>query len=401
MRYFVIVMLLVLLLSGCMSNKYYTNKGVSYFEQPVKELDAFYNFNNPPVPEAVSYSMPVPGFPIRVNDKDIIAVENLYLLNDVESAYSTVYSCDAQTNTITDSLVIMTEGVKQAYRRLAYDKDIFVIGTKDSLCNIYKIDTDLEIIGEYPTSIQPSYIVNTSIYDGRLRIIVVEADHNIVMYELPGDTLQQERKRLLLKGFNTFDVVDNELWCFTVEDTSLVTARLDINAYDPNPVFKSFSLKLPAQEKPRVFNIKAAGETVYLSYFNESADGGYTSQLISFDYQNGTKNSRDFAGRLSYDVAKKGNKTYLFRNTVQKKKEIMTVAELTPELTEVNPQASFFKADREMAKNIIQFMDNKFYLIGIYEQKTGEQKIEITDTGKKVKKDMVIPVPFLGIIDLQ
>ncbi len=401
MRYFVIVMLLVLLLGGCMSPKYYTSKGVSYFQQPVKELDNCFKFTNPITTEQATVSVPIAGNPVSANEKIYFPVETSYLVDKQMHAYTTVYAVDAVTNAVTDSLVLKDRGIKETYRHVVFNNDIYLVGTRDSLLYIYKTDGSLDIINQYSLNINLLYIAYAAMYDGRLRIVGTEPNKDIVMYELKTDTMQPERKRLLLKNFDAYDADGNNLWYFSAGDTTLSTARIDISAYDPNPVYKSFNISIPEMSGYRAYHAKAAGEKLYISYswFTDDAKGA--SKLISINYADGKILSKEVVGNISFDVITANGKTYIFRTAMLKKKQAFTVAELTPELAEVNPAATFFMADYESVKSIVPYKDNKFFLTGMYQQKTGKKIEEEIPGMPKMKMDEMIPQPFFAIIDLQ
>jgi hypothetical protein len=71
-----------------------------------------------------------------------------------------------------------------------------------------------------------------------------------------------------------------------------------------------------------------------------------------------------------------------------------------PDLSEVNQKITFFVAENESAKSIFQYNENKFFLTGSFQQKTGKKLVEEFQ-GKKFKVDEMFPQAFLAIFTME
>jgi hypothetical protein len=400
MRYYAAIILSLILLTGCSTGSVYKSKGVSYPGQPAKELEACYRFINPPVQGAEISTLPVTGTPLSLGNRIYLPVETNFLNGKTRSAYTTVYALNADTQTVTDSLVLKEEGVKLSYRHLVFDKDLYLVGTRDTLLHIIKLDENLKVKEEYNPGLRFVYLASVAVYDGRLRVVGSSLENDIVLYDIKTDTMQPERNRLLLRDFDHYDVEGDKLWYFLAEDSTLTTARLDLSVFAPTPEFRTFTLQIPKLQDYRVYNVKAAGNTIYLSWnwFTDDAQGA--SKLVAIDYENGNQKSKEIAGRLSFDVISRNGKTYLFSNAQHNKSELFSLAELKSDLTQSEPLVSFFLAQYQSVRNLFPWGDNKLFLTGFFQQKTGKKIVQEVPGMKKVKLDEAYPQPFLAVFEL-
>lgn len=399
MRYFAAIILSLILLTACTTGSVYKSKGVSYPGQPVKELEAVYTFTNPPVKGAEISTLPITGTPLSSENKIFLPVETNFLNGKIRSAYTTVYALDAQTHAVTDSLVLKEEGVKHTYRHIVYAKDLYLVGTKDTLLHIIKLDENLKVLSEHALDLPLVYLADVSVYDGRIRIAGSTPDNDIILYDILTDTMRPERKRLLLRGYDHYDSENGRLWYFQASDSTLSAAKIDLTVFAPTPEFKTFPLQIPKLHDYRIYNVRSAGNTIYLSWNRFTEEGGEASRLVSLDFENGNRQSREIAGRLSFDVIAHNGKTYLFRNGQHNKKELYSLAELNPDLTEAAPLVSFFLAQQQSVRSLFPLEENKLILTGFFQQKTGKKIVQEIPGMKKIKLDEAYPQPFMAVFE--
>ncbi len=401
MKHFTIIAMIFFALTCCAKQKVYQSNGVSYFNKPAHELDAMYKFINPTSQDYSHPYLPIQGLPLSVNEKLYFPIETSHTVNKQREAYTTIYVADAKTKAITDSLVLKEENVKQSYRHLIYNKDIYIIGTRDSTCHIYKTDSNLKVIKDYNVGIKVFYIAYASVKDGMLRIAVANPNKEIVMYDLSFETMQAERKRNLVRDYDKSCLDNDKLWFFTANDSVLSTTKIDLSVNDPSPVFKSFPIRIPMKGNYRIFNVDSIDSTLFISYSWFTDDAVGAAKLIALNYNDGRMISKEVKGLFSFDVIKIKDKTYIYRTTLVDKKAAFTVTELNPDLSEVNQKICFYLADMGNVRSIMHYKGNQFFLTGIYEQKTGKKVVEDIPGMPRLKVDELVPQPFCAILTIE
>lgn len=401
MRYFPAVLIALILLTGCAGQKVFTSNGVSYFSQPARELTACYKFTNAPVPGAEISTVPLAGKPLSLEQMIYFPVETNYLTGKERQAFTTVYAIDQTNKAVRDSLVLKQDGKRASYRHLAFNKDLYLVGIQDTLLHIIRVDKTLKIQNEYNPGLRFIYLADVSVYDGRLRVVGSSPENDIIMYDIKTDTMQPERKRLLVRNFDHYDMDGNILWYFSADEKNLTTARMDLTAFDPTPVYKTFELAIPKLAGYQVYNTKAAGNTIFLSWswFTDDAKGA--SKLVAIEYDNGKIAAKEVEGNITFDVQNTNSKTYMFRTALLNKKQALMLTEIKPDLTESAPAVTFFLAEQEFARGIQAYGKDGFILTGAFNQKTGKKILQDMGTGKPVKVDEAFPQPFLSIFSLE
>jgi hypothetical protein len=392
MRYSLIILALILLLTGCSGQKLYTSKGVTYFEKPTKELDTCQKFNLQVNPNATKSSF-MPGIPIINNGVVYYPMQSSFVAGAKRSAFSAVYSYDLQTNSLKDSLLLNDATTSMSFKNIAVINDIFIVGIKDTLLHIIRTDASLKIKNEYPTNIRPHFIVYSGKYEDLLRIVDVGFNGEILMYDFNADDMQLIRKRLLAKNHFRYYQDGENLWFFSDSDINLTAVKINMAAYDPAPVYKTFDYAIPQIEGKRIYTTKASGDMIYLAHTIKTDENVTTSSLLSFNFSDGSKQSKDFTGTDIFDVASLNEKTYIFRAAKFNQQEALIVSELGADLQESLPLLRFYLADSHQAGRIITTQNSRLLLTGNYHQ---------LPVGKKKSDKNVIPdnsefKPFLAV----
>jgi hypothetical protein len=391
MRYSLIILALILLLAGCAGQKFYSSKGVSYFEQPAVELDGCQKINLQPIAEKEG-SIIVPGLPVVYDNVAYYPMQTAFGSGTGSKSYSAVYAYDLKTLAIKDSLKLNPKSANISVKNLVVMNDIYMAGVKDTLLHFVKTDTNLKNLVEYPTNVKIHYVAYTGRYAELLRIVAVDFNKDVYMYDYDTETMQPIRKRLLLKDYMKYSQDGENLWFFADTETTLEAVKINLAAYDPIPVYKTFDYAVKDFSGGRYYTPRAHGDNVYFSYVHKMDETGIYSRLVSFNFTDGTMQSMDYTGPSAFDIAELDGKTYLYRSAEVGKQNALIINELNPGLQLGTEKAKFFISDRQFSGRIVAYNNRQFILTGTYYNPI---------PGKKVPKDTVPATylfqPFLAV----
>jgi hypothetical protein len=394
MRYSLIIIIAALLLAGCTGQKFYTNKGVSYFEQPAKELDFSFKSVIEPQQEGESVLF-VPGRALNLSDKFIYPVRTSFLKDGSRMEQTSIYSVNALDGSVADSLIMSGEtGMSVEY--VVQLNDLYAIGIKNSKLYIVKMDNALNLLAEFPLDISLAYIAYAGRYNDMLRLVAADAENKIYLYDLNPEGMTIVRKRLLTDGYYRHYAGKSEVWFFAEKDDYLEAVKTDLSVFDPVPVYKTFMYPFADAYGEKTYSAKAVNDIVYISYLSKMDKEGTVSKLVAFNFKDGTMQSRNVDGMLSYDIATHNGKTYIYRTAVVGKTDAFILTELKPDLSEGEPLVKYFLSGQQMVKGLQSYSDGKFVMTGTY-------YLPPAVKGKAVKGAMPDArqlKPFLTVFDL-
>lgn len=367
MRYSLMILILLLLITGCARQAIYTSKGVNYFGVPAREMETFIKPEVPSITERTG-TLYLPGNPLWQDNQLYFPVETSFPVNGISMARSAVYGIDPVTNAVTDSLLLQEAKINQSFRHLVYADSIYIVGIKDTTCHIIKTDAGLKILAEYPTGKVMKSIDYAGIFEGRLRILGSDKNSNLVLYDYLLDTMQPERQRLIGRNYFRSYQDKTTMWFFNDTDDKINVLKLDLAAVDPEAVIKSFNYNILDAYDQRVFTACASGDNIYLGHSLRQDKEGLVSKLVCIDFEKGDVISKEFAGQLAFDVVSANAKTYIFRSVQVNKKDALMITELTSDLQEINPKVTFYLGNLHKVGRIITAGQNKFLLTGNYYQ---------------------------------
>jgi hypothetical protein len=365
MRYSLIIIIAVILLTGCTGQKFYSNKGVSYFEQPAVELDGMQKLNLQPIAEKEG-SIIVPGLPVVYDNVAYFPMQTAFGTNKDELSRSAIYAYDLKTQTLKDSLILNPKSANMSFSHMVVMNDLYMAGVKDTLLHFVKTDTNLKNVVEYPTNIKIHYVAYTGRYAELLRIVTADFNNDVYMYDFNTETMQPIRKRLLLKNYMKYSQDGENLWFFADTETKLEAVKINLSAYDPIPVYKTFDYAMKDFSGGRYYTPRAHGDNVYFSYVHKMDETGIYSRLVSFNFNDGTMQSMDYSGPSAFDIAELDGKTYLYRSAEIGKQNALVINELNPGLQLGVEKAKFFISDQHFSGRILSYNNRQFILTGTY-----------------------------------
>jgi outer membrane protein assembly factor BamB len=387
MRYSLIILALLLLLTGCTQQKLYTSKGVTYFEKPAAELNGIWKLNLQSTPEKAGL-MVIPGLPVVNNDIAYYPMQTTFGADKTSKSSSTVYAFDLKTMTLKDSLMINPKSSDVSFRHLVVLMDVYMAGVKDTLLNIIKTDINLKNMMVYPTNIKIHFVAYAGNYAELLRIVVVDFNQDVILYDFDTATMQPVRKRLLLKNYMNNTKDGENLWFFSAAESRFEAVKINLSVFDPAPVFKSFDYAIKDFTGARNFVSRVHGDVVYLSYVDKMDETGSFCKLIALNFNDGTMQSADYTGSSAFDLVDLNGKTYFYNATSIGKKNALVIREIGPDLKLGTSKLAFSMADSHIAGRILAFHDKQFILTGNNYQ---------LPKGKKVDSATMTFQPFLAV----
>lgn len=394
MRYSLIIIIAALLLAGCTGQKFYTNKGVSYFEQPAKELDFSFKSVIEPQQEGESVLF-IPGRALNLSDKFIYPVRTSLLKDGSRMEQSAIYAVNASDGSAADSLVL-TDEAGMSIEFVVQMNELYAVGIKNSKLYIAKMDNALNLLAEFPLDINLKFIAYAGRYTDLLRIVAADPENKIHLYDFNPEGMTIVRKRLLTDGYHRHYAGKSEVWFFGEKDDNLEAVKTDLSVFDPVPVYKTFMYPFADAYGEKTYSAKAVNDIVYISYLAKMDKEGTVSKLVAFDFKAGTMQSKNVDGMLSYDIATHNGKTYIYRTAVVGKKDAFILTELKPDLSEGEPLVKYFLSGQQMVKGLQSYSDGKFVMTGTYYLPPSVKG----KAGKSAMPDARQLKPFLTVFDL-
>lgn len=412
MRYSLPILILLLVLTGCASQKFITDKGVFYPKEETAKLDGLTRFNIT-VLEGSAGNMLTSGEMQFLDGRAFLPVTVTSKINSDPYSYSIIYALDADSVAVLDSLVLRQDEYLKFFALVAA-KDLLIIGGQDTLLHIIKADKELNIIQRYPTEITFKQIYHAVTAHDKLRIVVSDKFNNILMYEFRTEDLTLERTRILSKGLEEgfqYRVEGNFLWALKIQENLLSTVRFDLSVMDPNPAYKEFMYPADLQKNYQAAVAGTAGDFIYLAYTEKDdpkdAEKVTTSKIIALDYNLETSTQKSFASLpAAYHISQAGEDVYFYSLQPDAKKALNTysIAKATPDLQEFGSVVRFLETDRKVRfvaldENVYRLAENggKLYFTGFYYQNYGKLKTGDTYLFRTADNFKVQPQVFLGI----
>ena len=413
MRYSIPILILLLVLTGCASQKFIASKGVFYPQDETRELDALTRFNIPTM-EGVAGNLFTAGDMQFLDDRAFLPVTVSSKSGAEMYSYSVIYALDADTAAVLDSLVLKPDEYMKFFALVA-EQDLFIVGEQDTLLHIIKTDKYLNIIQRFPIEFSYERIFYAGTAHDKLRIVVSDKQNKLLMHEFRLEDLTLERSRLLAKKHeNNYKHViqDDILWVLNLEGNLLSTVRYNLSAMDPNPERKEFLFPADALSNYTAEISSVADNFIYLTYWEKDdpkdAEKITEIKIITLDYDKETATDKSFAAfPTDYFVQAADGRIYFYEAQVDPKKALTTytISEATADLKELSPIIRFLETDRKvrfyaMDESVFKLNDNdgKLYLTGLYYQnlgkfRAGDEALYISRDGYKWQ-----PQLFLGVL---
>ncbi len=418
MRFYSLLLIMLLILGGCATQKLYISKGIAYPEPPARELDALVKLDVPDLPQMV-WTNHYPGELLSTDSRIYCPISTACLPDSFNAPntsqtgadhwirYSTIYAIDKSGYGITDSLTLKDDSTRLDFKHLVRDKDqgLLIIGTKDTLCHIIRASADLTIGQEYATPIRADKILFAGKHGDKLRIVAGIDKGGIFMHEYDAVTMNLERKRLLLNSAPEaqFDLEGQNLWVFLSADSQISTIRFDLSAADPIPAYKEFPNPITNAEQRKHYSVNAADSMLYIQTHESVPDAKnpelqlFTGKFVAIDYDSGQTVNTEPGEPRFFDTAKVGDTTYYYNVDFDNARFVHTLAETSPALDLQKKLISFLPGgytlqsySSAVAEPRIFPAGDKIYLAGYYYQKPATAKAKANKVTTDWKQQLFI-----------
>ncbi|MFO7659606.1 MAG: hypothetical protein R6V77_01730 [Candidatus Cloacimonadaceae bacterium] len=412
MRYSLPILILLLVLTGCASQKFMADKGVFYPKEETAKLDGLTRFNIP-VMDGAAGNMLTSGDMQFLDGRAFLPVIVTSKSGSDPFSHSVIYAMDGDSGAILDSLVLRQDEYMKFFALVA-DKHLFIVGEQDTLLHIIKADKELNIIQRYPVDLEFKQIYYAGTAHDKLRIVVSDEQSNMLMYEFRTEDLTLERTRLLAKGQTDdfqYSVEGNFLWALRIQGNLLSTVRFDLIEMDPDPDFKEFMFPADMQSKFKAEVACTAGNYIYLSYWEKDdpkdAELITESKVIALDYDKETSAQKGFESfPTDFHIRQVDENVYFYAMQFDPKKAITTytISRATPDLQDFSQVIRFLESDRKVRfftkdDSVFKLYENggKLYFTGFYYQNWGKLKAGDTYLFRTSDNYKVQPQVFSGI----
>jgi len=405
------MLILLLVLAGCASQKFIAEKGVFYPKEEAARLDGLTRLDIPVMAGAAG-NMLATGDLQFLEGRAFLPVIVTSKAGSEPLTHSIIYALDGADGAVLDTLVL-TQDEYMKFNTLVAARELFIVGEQDTLLHVIKADKELNIIQRYPIDIHYKQIHYAGTAHDKFRIVVSDRFDNLFLYEFRTEDLTLERSRLLSKGLEEgfdFSAEGRYLWALKLSENLLSTVRFDLSAMNPDPAYKEFMIPVNMQSKFQVEIKGTAGDHIYLAY-TEKEDPKYpekvtTFKIIALDYNQETSTQKAFAELpTTYQISPAGENVYFYSMQTDIKKALNTygLAKASPDLQTFDPVVRFLETDRKVKFNALDEQvyklaehEGKLYFTGLYYQNMGKLKAGDTYLYRTSDNFRVQPQIFFG-----
>jgi len=387
MRNFILWMLLLIVLAGCAGQKMYYSKGVYYPQKPAKELD-FYTKLQLPVLEGSSGNLHLAGRLIKHDNLLYFPILTRYSIDGKIKSYTSIYTINPSSGAVLDSLIIQENGRSCQFVNLVSGQGVLIVGTRDSLLSVIVAKDNLKDVKDIPLDIKNGFLADAKIVKDRLRLALIDANNDLVMYDLMLDDFSVERKRLLAKSLKPVNLMrDNDyIWSVDVKENTIKTVKLDLSATDPEPEYKDIAHDLSMTGDYDLFTVRIADSMLYLRQNKMIKEGKLANTVesqkaIALDMNTGeVSNSKEII-LSDFDVTHDRNDLFYFEHKFINPLYLHRVFKTSADLQDVQPLVSFAASKKKLDGTVFFGYDtrmikigNKLYLCGYWYKNIDKSK---------------------------